>query len=110
MGKSSLIWRVKLLLANLSRSTVQGSKVELLVFICRQLGADRYISPPGSKTYIEANNLFAAHDIELCYHDYQRTTDRQLFGSFVSHLSVLDLLFNQGNQSMPIIRSGRVSQ
>ena len=93
-----------------SSSATQGSKVELLVSICQQLGADRYISPPGSKTYIEANNLFAAHDIELCYHDYQHPTYRQLFGSFVSHLSVLDLLFNQGEQSMPIIRSGRVSQ
>lgn len=96
------------------RKIVSGYPVYIIAELSanhhQQLGVDRYISPPGSKTYIEANNLFAAHDIELCYHDYQHPTYRQLFGSFVSHLSVLDLLFNQGEQSMPIIRSGRVSQ
>lgn len=87
----------------------QGKKVELLVAICKSVGAERYISPLGSKAYIEENDLFAENGIELCYHEYHHPHYGQLFGDFVPHLSVLDLLLNEGERSLSIIRSGRVS-
>jgi len=87
---------------------VQGKKVKLLIAICKSVGAERYISPFGSKTYIDENNLFAENGIELRYHEYHHPRYEQLFGDFVPNLSVLDLLLNEGDNSLSIIRSGRV--
>ena len=83
---------------------VEGKNVELLVDICKALKADRYLSATGSKDYIDENNLFASSDIDLIYHDYQHPEYRQLYEGFVSHLSVLDILFNEGPSSLSIIR------
>ncbi len=98
--------------AQLSRSSglkVEGKKTELLVDICKSVKADHYLSPLGSKVYISENNLFEKHGIELSYQNYQPMIYRQLHGEFIPYLSVLDLLFNEGEQSLAVIRSGRQS-
>lgn len=86
---------------------VEGRKVGLLVSVCQRVGAARYISPPGAKTYIEADNLFPENGIELRYHSYQHPEYRQLCDGFIPQLSVVDLLLNEGDSSLAIIRSGR---
>ena len=90
-----------------SNLDVEGRKVELLVGICQALGAGRYISPQGSRAYIDENNLFGPNGIELAYHSYSHPEYRQLHGAFVPYLSALDLLFNEGPDSLSIIRAGR---
>ena len=86
-----------------------GKKAELLVNICKILNAGRYLSPMGSRNYIEIeeDNLFNANAIDLTYHAYRHPEYRQLHGSFEPYLSVLDLLFNEGPSSLSIIRAGR---
>jgi hypothetical protein len=91
-----------------STLNVQGNKSELLVNICKELGFSRYVSAPGSKEYIEKENLFSPNEIDLVYHSYEHPVYRQLHGCFESHMSVLDLLLNEGVNSMSIIRSGRL--
>lgn len=88
---------------------VSGQKVELLIDVCETVDADRYLSAQGSRKYIEANNIFPDHGIDLTYHDFDHPTYDQRFGEFISHLSVVDLLFNEGPRSLEIIRSGRDS-
>ena len=43
----------------------------------------------------------------LAYHDFIHSVYRQLFGDFLSHLAVRDLLFNEDADSLGIVRSGR---
>jgi hypothetical protein len=86
---------------------VEGSKVERLINICRAVGAERYLSTPGSKVYIDEDNRFSPSGVDLVYQDYVHPTYRQLHGDFVPYLSVLDLLLNEGEGSLSIIRSGR---
>ena len=86
-----------------------GSKTELLLNICKKLNADYYLSPPGSKEYIEENNLFEKSGIQLSYQNYKHPTYKQLFGDFIPYMSVIDLLFCEGNKSLEIISSGRVT-
>ena len=86
---------------------VAGKRSELLVDICRAVGADSYLSPPGSRAYIEGHDLFAANGIALRYQVYRPPQYRQLHGAFIASLSVLDLLLNEGPESLSIIRSGR---
>lgn len=89
---------------------VQGKKVDLLVAICKAVGAEHYLSPLGSKAYIEENNIFAQNNIELEYQNFEHPVYKQLHGDFIAYLSVIDLLFNEGECSLEIIKSGRVNE
>ena len=89
-----------------SELDVSGSKTELLINICKEINANHYLSPIGSKGYIEKNNLFTNSGIQLSYQNYQHPTYNQLFGDFIPYLSVIDLLFNEGEKSLEIIKSG----
>lgn len=98
---------IKCKIARSSEMDISGSKVKLVVDICRQLGADEYLSPAGSKDYIDENNIFEKEKIKLAYHDYIHPEYRQLWGEFIPYLSAIDLIFNEGDNSLEIIRSGR---
>ena len=84
-----------------------GKKVELLVDICKKLNADHYLSPLGSKEYIEENNLFSNNGINLSYQNFKHPQYNQLWGEFIPYLSIIDLFFNEGEKSLNIIRNGR---
>lgn len=90
-----------------SSLAVQGRKVELLVAICKSVRAERYLSPLGSKAYIEENNIFARNNIKLEYQIFEHPIYTQLYGNFIPYLSVIDLLFNEGERSLEVIGSGR---
>ena len=89
-----------------SQLDTDGSKTELLVNICKIINADHYISPAGSKEYIDQNNLFIKSGIKLSYQNYKHPTYSQLFGDFIPYMSVIDLLFNEGKKSLELIKSG----
>ena len=86
---------------------VGGKKAELLYNITRALDADCYLSATGSQVFIDENDLFAANDVGLRYHHYLHPQYRQLHGDFVPYMSALDLLFNEGPESLAVIRSTR---
>ena len=77
-----------------------------LVDCCRAVGADEYLSPPGSFEYLDTDRSFDNTGITLSYLHYEHPVYDQLHGGFVSHLSVLDLLLNKGPASAAIIESG----
>lgn len=81
-------------------------KTENLVAICKKVGADTYISPMGSAGYIQPR-LFEEKKIKLAYQHFIHPTYTQLYGKFIPQLSVIDLIFNENDKSMDIIRSGR---
>jgi len=67
-----------------------------LVEICRQAGADRYLTGPAARAYLRPD-AFAEHGIMLEYADYSRYAPYpQLHGEFAHGVSVLDLIFNTG--------------
>ena len=90
-----------------SELSANGTKTERLLNICQELHADNYLSPLGSSTYIEKNNLFNDSGIVLKYQHFEHPQYSQLMGNFIPHLSTLDLMLNHGPDSLPIIRSGR---
>lgn len=84
-----------------------GAKADLLVHLCRQVGATRYISPVGSHDYLADSDAFAKAGIELRYHGYEHPIYPQLFGPFLPFMGAVDLLFNVGPESISVIRSGQ---
>jgi len=80
-----------------------GTKEEKLISICKELGISTYVSGPSGKNYIN-DNKFAKDDIELEYHEYATVNYDQLYGDFNPFVTVLDLLFNCGNDSSNYVK------
>jgi hypothetical protein len=73
-----------------------GDKTERLVNLCRQAGATRYLSGPTAKAYLE-EELFSRQGIEVSYMDYSGYGEyQQLYPPFELHVSIIDLIFNEG--------------
>lgn len=104
MLKKLMGLNVKTILASQLRTG--ASSTQRLVEICKELGADTYISGPDGIKYMDIK-LFEKNDIEVVFHDFHHPVYPQLYGDFVSHLSTVDLLFNCGPRSLEIIRSKR---
>lgn len=89
---------------------VGGVREEKLLRICQAVEADFYLANNATATYVGAE-YFGAAGIGFATQDYahpvygQTTRNQPL--PFISHLSVIDLLFNQGSEALDIIRQGR---
>ncbi|OAM53145.1 hypothetical protein A7981_06960 [Methylovorus sp. MM2] len=81
-----------------------------LIDICKHFNVDRYISPMGAYSYLtEDASYFEEAGIEIVFHTYNHPVYRQLHGDFTSYLSMMDLLLNEGDDSLDIIRTGRLA-
>jgi hypothetical protein len=93
-----------------SEMEVNGQKADLLLDICDKLGAQLYLSPLGSLDYLEdESQRFESNDIDLRFQHFEHPEYEQTFDGFESHLSVVDLLFNEGSNALQILRSGQRS-
>ena len=85
-----------------------GSKDEKLLSLCKTAGATEYISGNAAKSYLR-ESIFLDECINVRWHDYHHPFYNQLWTKehgFISHLSVVDLLFNHGIVSLLYIISG----
>lgn len=73
---------------------ISGRKADLLLSICKELGASTYVSPVGSKVYLEAYEGFINSRINLEYQDFNHPIYSQGSKDFISHLSILDVICN----------------
>jgi hypothetical protein len=81
---------------------IMGKSTDRLVAICKALNADCFYEGAAGEHYIDAAQ-FAEAGIVLEYQRYVHPTYSQLYGEFIPYLSVIDLLFNCGDESMKII-------
>lgn len=72
-----------------------GKKADLILEICKMVGADRYLNGDMGRTYL-APEPFEANGIKLEFHNYTHPIYRQCYDGFESHMSAIDLLFNCG--------------
>lgn len=80
-------------------------KTERLVDLCRQAGAEEYISGPSAQGYID-EELFRAEGITLRYMDYAGYPEyAQLFPPFDHHVSIIDLILNEGPDAPKCMKS-----
>lgn len=78
-----------------SELKVSGQKTALLLEICLAIGANTYLAGTGSKAYQE-DARFEDAGITPVYSPFSQQSYPQLFGEFVSNLSVVDVLMNCG--------------
>jgi hypothetical protein len=84
---------------------IEGTKTDRLVAILKKIGATHYISGPSAKDYIE-DEKFSDAGITLEYMQYAYPEYPQLYPPFDAQVSVLDLLFIIGPNSMDYIQPG----
>ncbi len=82
----------------------EGSS-ERLIDICKQLGGDVYLSGKDGAKYMDLE-IFKEEGIQVVFQDYKHPRYEQLYGDFEPFLSVIDLLFNCGPDSLSILKKG----
>ena len=92
------------------KTTARASELQLsddptdrLIDICKTLGGDTYLSGRDGTQYMDLAR-FRESGIRVIVQDFKHPVYLQLFGDFQSHLSIVDLLFNCGPDSLQKIR------
>jgi len=76
---------------------------ERLIELCRLIGADTYLAGKDGAKYMDVEK-FTKSGIKLTFQDFKHPVYNQLFRKFEPNMSVIDLLFNHGKESLEIIR------
>ena len=111
----SLLERLRKFLNLNDKPTVLASSLDLredptdrLIDICKLLGADAYLAGQDGGNYMDLKR-FKDHGIALVTQEFKHPVYPQLYGDFQSHMSVIDLLFNCGPESINIIEGANPS-
>lgn len=81
------------------------NKSEKVVDLCKKLDITYLYDAYGAKEFIDVQ-CFNNSNISVKFQYYEPRPYNQLHGKFVSMLSIIDLLFNEGKNSINIIRNG----
>lgn len=84
---------------------IVSNATDKLVEICRAVDAEVYLSGIGGKNYIEEGK-FEEANIKLFYQNFHHPVYKQRFEHFEPNMSIVDLLFNCGDESLDIIMDG----
>lgn len=87
----------------------KGEKSGLVLDMCQQLGATDYIFGALGRDYADIET-FRAAGIRPHFQDYKHPVYTQLHGEFLPYMSILDLLFNCGDESKAILLSGNITR
>ena len=89
---------------------VNGKKEVKLLNVCKALGSDLYLANNATGEYVE-ENYFKKDGIWFELQNYRHPVYNQINKnkvlSFISHLSVIDIIYSHGSNSMEIIRTGK---
>jgi hypothetical protein len=82
---------------------------DYLIELCKTHSCDVYIFGALGRDYADLA-AFESAGINAMFQDYHHPVYPQLHGDFVSHLSIVDLLFNCGASSLDILMSGNMTK
>ena len=93
---------IKVRFLRASELSFDGTKSDLVLDMCRKLRAKTYIFGAMGRDYAQVKDFDDAN-IKVAFQDYKHPEYPQMHGSFLSHLSIVDLLFNCGPRSLAIL-------
>ncbi len=86
---------------------IKGESTGLVAAMCKAAGADTYLSGPHGRDYLDVPALGTA-GIRVEFQDFTCPQYPQCWpGPFIPDLSVIDLLFNCGPDSLRVLRGDR---
>jgi len=88
-----------------SEFKLEGDRTEKLLGICDQCNASTYLSGSAAKDYFN-ESLAVERNIKVEWMDYSNYPEyNQLYSSFSHHVSILDLIFNEGKNAQKYMKS-----
>lgn len=101
-------------LLKINTKTIFSSKLKIttkssdrILDICKHFDADTYVSGALGTNYLNLND-FEKHGISVKFQHVQHPVYKQHFEPFMPNMSTLDLLFNEGADSLRIIRDMQI--
>ncbi len=90
---------------------IDGKRSEHIFKICEYLNCNEYLSPIGSKQYLQEDKVFEQSKIKLLFQEYEPMPYPQLKClNFISHLSIIDVVANIGWQgALEYIQNGKIN-
>jgi hypothetical protein len=89
-----------------SSLSAREEPTDRLIDLCRAVGGTMYLAGQTGPSYMDVGR-FSRAGMAVQVQAYQHPQYPQRHPPFVSHLAVVDLLFNCGSESLTILRSGR---
>jgi hypothetical protein len=80
----------------------EADKNMRLITICRQTGIDLFYDGQKARTFLDAD-LFARHGIRVVFQRYGHPSYQQFYKPFIPYLSIVDLIFSRGRESIHIL-------
>tara|TARA_B100000787_G_scaffold169485_1_gene160808 strand:- start:8442 stop:9146 length:705 start_codon:yes stop_codon:yes gene_type:complete len=99
---------IKIEIIKLSELQIEEKKSNLVLSVCKKLEAHQFIFGEKGRDYAIIED-FEKNMIKPVFQSYNHPTYQQIGDKFISHLSVIDLLFNCGDKSMDIINKNQIS-
>ena len=97
-------FRITTPMVSSSTLTAEGRKDELVLQICRELGATTYLSGPLGRNYLDESK-FARAGIAVRFADYIHPTYPQAHDGFLPNMAAVDLLFMVGEDAGRVLRT-----
>lgn len=92
------------LLWSMDFADLPEDKNERLIKLIKDVGGKTYLSGPSAKDYMDLD-LFKSHGVDVAFADYSDYPPYpQLHGDYFSNVSIIDLLFNQGKNSLQYMK------
>lgn len=82
-------------------------KNQRLIDIIKYLNGKIYVSGPAAKNYIDIEK-FKQNNIDIYFMNYNYPEYPQLYGKFIHEVTVLDVIFNCGENSLKYIFQNRI--
>ena len=86
---------------------VTSDKNDRIIQVCKAYNASILYDSQAAKAFIDVPR-FASEGIEVIFQDYQHPEYPQLWGYFVSHLSIIDLIMNTGPEARQYLLSSPI--
>lgn len=87
-----------------SELNINKTGSEKLLEICKDLDVDTYLSGEFGRNYLDTN-LFQHENIKVIFEKFEHPTYNQTFDGFMQNMSIIDLLFNEGENAKNILKN-----
>lgn len=81
-----------------SELEIKGTRSEMLLDLCKQVGATTYLSGKSGREYLD-KEIFEQNNMKLEFHSFNSPVYEQLWGEFIPNLSTIDYLLNCGKEN-----------
>lgn len=99
---------IKKIIYQSSNLNIFSSSSERVLNIAQHFSCNKYITGHGARSYLD-HELFEKNNIEVRYINYAKVKYEQKFGDFIPYVSILDLIANEGKDSIKYFKSKTIS-